>query len=125
MPSVFESFGKSLARLHEVLGMEPTLVNRDSAIQRFEVTYELAWKSLQRYLREKGVPALTPRDCFMEAFRIGLINDDPQWLEMGKDRNLTAHTYDETLAQQVYERIGGYAALFDGIRERLEAEKKK
>ncbi len=105
--------------------MEPTSVNRDSAIQRFEVTYELAWKSLQRYLREQGITALTPRECFMEAFRIGLIKDDPQWIEMGKDRNLTAHTYDETLAKQVYERIGGYSALFDLIQEKLNVDKKK
>ncbi len=123
MPSVFESFKKSLERLREVVRMEPTLVQRDSAIQRFEVTYELAWKSLQKYLREKGVSAFTPRDCFMEAFRIGLIQDDTQWIEMGRDRNLTAHTYNETLAEQVYGRIGGYVALFDVIREKLEQAK--
>jgi nucleotidyltransferase substrate binding protein (TIGR01987 family) len=119
MPNVFESFQKSLERLKEILRAEPTIANRDSTIKRFEFTYELAWKSLQKYLREKDVLALTPRDCFMEAFRIGLIQDDVGWIQMGQDRNLTAHTYNETLAEQVYKRISGYISLFDVLESAI------
>jgi len=120
MPNVFESFQKSLERLKEILRAEPTVANRDSAIKRFEFTYELAWKSAQKYLREKDVLALTPRDCFMEVFRIGLVQDDSGWIQMGKDRNLTAHTYSEIFAEQVYGRIKKYAELFETLKAGLQ-----
>lgn len=107
-------------RLQEIMSAEQTVANRDSAIQRFEFTYELSWKSLKRYLQDQGIVALTPRACFMEAFRIGIISDDEQWIRMGKDRNMTVHTYDETFAQQVYERIRGYLPLFEKLEKELE-----
>lgn len=122
MPNVFESFKKSLTRLKEIITAPDTPANRDSTIQRFEFTYELAWKSIQKYLRDQNVIALTPRDCFMEAFHIGLITDDERWLQMGKDRNMTVHTYNEFFAEQVYTRVHTYVELFTTLEQSLETK---
>ena len=121
MPGVFDSYKKSLERLKEVMAVEPTPINKDSAIQRFELTYELAWKSTKAYLlREKDVIAPTPRDSFLEAFRARIIKDNPGWIKMGRDRNITSHTYDENIADKVYENIKGYIVLFEELKNAIE-----
>lgn len=45
---IFESFSQSISRLDEILKEPKTVANRDSAIKRFELTFELAWKSLKQ-----------------------------------------------------------------------------
>lgn len=73
---------------------------RDSVIQRFEFTYELAWKMLKLKLEQEGIIARTPKDTLQEALQAGFIDNNNAWSEMQKNRNLTTH--DETLANQVY-----------------------
>jgi nucleotidyltransferase substrate binding protein (TIGR01987 family) len=70
MKDLFESFKKSLKRLEEVLENEKTIINRDAAIQRFEFTIELAWKCIQKYLREEQIVCQSPKSCFKEAFTL-------------------------------------------------------
>ena len=50
----FEHFQKSLARLKEALAEDETSFVRDSIIKRFEVTFEMAWKTMFRFLVDKG-----------------------------------------------------------------------
>ncbi len=119
MPKVFESYKKSLERLKEIMKAAKTPANRDSAIKRFELTYELARKSVQKYLREKDIIAIAPRDCFMEAFHLGLIKDNPKWLQMIKDRNNAVHTYNESLAKEIYSKISAYIVLFEELKNAL------
>jgi len=47
-----EKLTKAIERLEEVLKLEKNAVVRDSAIQRFEFTFDLAWKTLKLYLEE-------------------------------------------------------------------------
>ncbi|NJD04767.1 MAG: nucleotidyltransferase [Ruminiclostridium sp.] len=77
----------------------------DALIKRFEFTYELSWKLLKLLLEYKGVEARSPRDCFKEAFAIGLINNGPSWIDMLNDRNLTTHTYKEADAREIAKRV--------------------
>jgi Nucleotidyltransferase substrate binding protein like len=51
------------------------------------------------------------RACFQSA----LLTDEQGRvaLEMARDRNLTVHTYNEELANQIYSRLSGYADLMD------------
>ena len=119
MDRVFISFQKSLQRLREIMTEEKTMTSRDAAIKRFEFVYELAWKSLQKFLRRKGIQCSTPKECFQDAFRAGLIADNEAWLRMIEDRNKTAHTYNENVAEEVYGRIHGYLEFFSDIEERL------
>lgn len=102
---VLTSFRKALSSLDKVLALAKDDVVRDAAIQRFEYTYELAWKMIKRHLDWAGngeAGALGRRDLFREAARIGLIADADVWFDYNQARNATSHTYEETAAEEVY-----------------------
>lgn len=120
MKELLESFTKSLERFQEILKEEKTVANRDSAIQRFEFTVELGWKTVQKFLREQDIVCRSPKECFQEAFRFGLVEDDPRWIEMFEDRNKTVHTYSETFAEEVYGRLPHYCDALNSLRQKLE-----
>lgn len=122
MQEIIKSFGDSLERFAEILKAEETIANRDSAIQRFEFTVELAWKSVQKFLRNQEIVCRSPKECFKEAFKFGLIEDNPLWLEIFEDRNLTVHTYDEKVAQDVYKRLPKYLTILNSLKEKLEEQ---
>ncbi|MBI2591270.1 MAG: nucleotidyltransferase substrate binding protein [Candidatus Brennerbacteria bacterium] len=120
MKELFLSFKKSIVQLQKILKQKKTVANRDSAIKRFELTFELAWKSIQKFLQEQNkVICRSPKECLREAFGLGLIADDSRWLEALDDRNLTVHTYDEKVADEVYSRLGRYLKLFEQFNESL------
>lgn len=100
-------------RLEEVLAIPKNDIVRDSAIQRFEISFELCWKYLKAYLEEEhNVSCTSPRTCFRAAFKNGVIADDPFWIELTVLRNYTVHTYNEELADFVYSRLAEAAARF-------------
>jgi nucleotidyltransferase substrate binding protein (TIGR01987 family) len=88
---VFERFRLSLDTDQEQAG----------AIQAFEFTYELAWKTMRRILEKRGVDAQSPRETFREAARNRLIQDPEPWFLFLEKRNLTSHTYKEENAQAI------------------------
>jgi nucleotidyltransferase substrate binding protein (TIGR01987 family) len=99
----------------------PTKVERDAAIQRFEYTFEAIWKAAERYLRViDGIGAGSPKACVRAARSVGLLDDEHAVtaLEMVDHRNLTVHTYDESLANEIYAKLALYARL---LREWLDA----
>jgi len=109
-----DHFEKALARLHEVLAQPENEFIRDATIQRFEFTFEAAWKAMYRWLRARGVDL--DEDAYSaipEAFKRRLITDEKRWGEMRKYRNLTSHTYNQPLAIEVvaFVRADGAAAL--------------
>ena len=94
---------KALYRLKEALAVPKSDIVRDSVIQRFEFTVELSWKVLQRYLKSSGlVEPLTPKNVFPEAAKLGIVKDPEAWIKFVDARNLSSHTYKESLAEQVY-----------------------
>jgi nucleotidyltransferase substrate binding protein (TIGR01987 family) len=105
-------FEKALARLQEILVMPEDTVVRDALIQRFEFTFEAAWRAAYRWLRARGADvseeafAVLPR-----AFANRLITDEAAWSELRKKRNQTSHTYQEALAVEVAAFVRG-----DGVR---------
>lgn len=117
---ILKSFKKSLKRFREILEKRKTVANRDSAVKRFEFTVELAWKSIQMFLREQKIICRSPKESFKEAFKFGLIKDDPRWIEMIEDRNLTVHTYDENFAKEVYGRLPGYLEILERLPNELQ-----
>ena len=88
------------------------LTIRDGVIQRFEIAMDLAWKLMQRALRETyGVAEedlRTKKDIFREASSKGLIADAEHWLEHHEARNQTSHIYDAEIAQQVFAHIPSF-----------------
>lgn len=122
--TLFESFKTSLNRLDQVLKAEDTPFNRDAGIQRFEFTVELAWKCIQSFMRAQNITCRSPNECLKEAFQFGLLEDDPIWLEMMKDRNLTSHTYHEETALLVLKKVPSYLKKMEELRKALESEMK-
>lgn len=97
-----DDYAKVVRRLIEVYEQPFSSFMRDSAIQRFEMCWELAWKVLRLRLAREGIEALSPRQVFQEALSVGLIHDGNGWSGLQKMRNETSHTYDEDLADEVY-----------------------
>lgn len=94
---------RAISRLKEALELPKTDIIRDSVIQRFEFTVELSWKVLQRHLKASGISeTLTPKNIFREAARLGIVTDPGAWIQFVDARNLSSHTYKESLAEQVY-----------------------
>lgn len=66
--------------------------DRDSAIKRFEIAFDLCWKYAKAYLEEeKGMICKSPKDCFRELYKQGVIKYDQEWLKMTDMRNNTVH----------------------------------
>ncbi len=110
---VRSQFEQALIRLEEALAQPKNDFMRDSAIQRFEFTLDLAWKSVQIYLKDiHGIDCNSPKSCFREAFRVDLIDYDDFWIDLVDKRNETVHTYVEELAQEVYKVLPQAVVLF-------------
>jgi nucleotidyltransferase substrate binding protein (TIGR01987 family) len=119
--STRNDFSAVLNRLKEVLAMPKTTVTRDSAIQRFEFTLDLAWKTTKIFLEEfRGIRCASPKGCFREAFTQGLIDHDPFWLDLVDLRNDTVHTYKEELAESVFAQLSRAVEYFDLLQKTLE-----
>lgn len=118
-----EQYNRALDRLHEVIGLDETDIIRDSLIQRFEFTYELAWKSMFFWMRDQGeqVPEMQ-KPIIQAAFRCELINAPELWEDIKKQRDETSHTYNESRAVYVAAFVRSKALpAFDALREKLNA----
>lgn len=92
---------------------------RDSVIQRFKFTHEIAWKMLKLRLEAEDVIVRTPRETLQAALQAGLIDDGNAWSDLQKMRNLTSHTYNEQLADDVYAYVTEHAVtLFRQLAEK-------
>uniref|UniRef100_A0A7C4JR52 DUF86 domain-containing protein n=1 Tax=Thermodesulfobacterium geofontis TaxID=1295609 RepID=A0A7C4JR52_9BACT len=113
---------KALATLEEILAEPYSKIVRDATIQRFEYTFEVIWKLLKEYLYHKeGIVCNSPKSCFRESFSVGILDEEEtiSFLQMTDDRNLTSHTYNEELAENLYKRIKDYWILMKKLFERI------
>lgn len=111
---------KAFTRFQEIMLEKKSEIVRDSAIQRFEFTSELVWKTLKACLEEKGARGLYfPKDIIRSAFQARIIDDDPQWLAMVDTRNLTSHIYNENMAEKAYKELPAYLPLIKKLIENL------
>lgn len=102
--------------LAEVLREPRSPIIRDASIQRFEYTFEAIWKAAQLYLREiESLDVGSPKAAIRASLQTGLLSekDAREALAMADDRNLTVHTYNEDLADQIYSRLAPYSHLLD------------
>lgn len=97
---------------------------RNSAIQSFEFSMDTFWKFIKEYLEIKyaiDIPIPTPRAVFREASNVSLLSK-PELQRINNlvaDRNLTSHTYNEALAQEIATRLPEYYELMHGILNRI------
>jgi len=90
---------KALASLEKALTVEKTDISRDASIQRFEFCVELSWKSAKKVM---GTSSTAPKQVIREMAQNGLIENVEFWLNSIDQRNLSSHTYNEKLAEEVY-----------------------
>ena len=120
LENLIKNLKKANKRLKEALEVKPTRMNKDAAIQRFEFTFELSWKTMQAYIREQGLECLSPRNCIREAARLEIIDNPEDWIEYLKTRNLTAHTYNEKMADKIYHQARKFPKEVEKLLERIQ-----
>ena len=93
----------------------------------FASCFALSFYMSQDFLEDRGVRDLYgSRDTTRTAFRTGLIENGEIWMEMIQSRNLTTHTYNESIAVQIVEAIlNTYFAEFQALQIILEGLKQE
>ncbi|PIU36843.1 nucleotidyltransferase [Candidatus Roizmanbacteria bacterium CG06_land_8_20_14_3_00_34_14] len=101
--SQYEDLNKALGRLKEAVALPAdSTINQDATIQRFEFTFELAWKLIQSIEKENSINVYGVKTVIREATKLNLIDEPNKWFEFLENRNLSVHTYEEEIAQRVY-----------------------
>lgn len=120
----FSNYKKAVAQLTEFI--EKGELNKfevQGLIQCFEYTFELAWKTMKDYLENEGFEVKSPRGTIQTAFQIELITDGHVWIDALNKRNLMAHTYDESTANEAEELIRHeYYPVIKKLLEKLESQ---
>ena len=82
-------------------------VIRDGLIQRFEFTFELAWKASKEYLIDQGFSndLHFPKQELRAAYENHMIDDEAVWLKMLSSRNSSSHIYDDRVAAAIAKDI--------------------
>lgn len=121
----FQNYERALAVLSRGLQQrEYNELERQGLIQAFEYCYELAWKTLQDIIDDRGFVGIAgPRPVLQKAFELGLISNGNEWMQMVKSRNATVHTYDEQKASEIISIVRSqYHQLFVELEKRLQQE---
>lgn len=122
------NFKEALKRLREGVtaykSNQENTIYRDAMIQRFEFTFELAWKSVSVTLQDHGIilEFNTPKTVLQAAYEAGYIEDETAWLSMLEARNMMSHTYDEATADAVADKIcNSYTKAIGNLLKKIEA----
>ena len=102
----FSNFKAALEQLKDAVDLynsrDLSLIEKQGLIQAFEFTHELAWKVLKDYLEYQSATVIRgSRDAVKESFKIGLISNGEVWIEMIETRNITSHTYEKEIADNI------------------------
>ncbi len=125
----FENFEKAFNLFKESLDAKPVLdyskLEQEGIVQRFEYTFELAWKTMKDRLYYEGYDEKTPRSVIRRAFEVDYYPEKEAqiWLDALEARNLLSHTYNETTALTVLKKIEQqYSPVLTQFYERLKPE---
>ena len=106
---------QALERLNELpLHFSPSDIHRDAAIHRFRAAFEILWRAAQRHLVEiEGLDMASPMGVIRASGRVDLLHGDDRQaaVQMGEDRNLVNHVYDDANAKAIYARVQAHAEL--------------
>jgi len=124
----FENFQRALKQLSLAMDLKAQRplsdLEQQGLIQGFEFTHELAWNVLKDYLEMEGIQGLIgSRSTAREAFKRGLVMDGEVWMDMIEKRNLSSHTYNQTVALMIVESIAErYYPAFCELQQRFAKE---
>lgn len=121
----FDNYKRALTQLTAAVELstqrEFTQLEKQGVIQGFEFVHELAWNVLKDLLEFEGIQGIVgSRGTVREAFKRGLLADGELWLDMIDKRNLTSHTYNAELAQDmVHTIVHRYYPSFVALQQQL------
>ena len=106
----FKNFEKAVLLLDSALENDFNQLNQleqEGVIQRFEYTFELAWKVLKDKMEYEGLllDRISPKVVIKQAYTSKYIDNIETWIEMINDRHLMSHTYDSLKFQDILKTI--------------------
>jgi nucleotidyltransferase substrate binding protein (TIGR01987 family) len=115
-------FQKALSRFQAALSSpDVTDVIKAGCIQYFELTFELAWKTIRRVAEEEGLSDCnSPKSALKAAFSSGWIKTEDVWLDMLSSRNKMSHTYSAEDALAVYDKLPAYVEPLKELAKYME-----
>jgi len=117
--SLITDLTKAKEKLKEAVNLPTTTINQDASIQRFEFTFELAWKLMQVLIKENGIDTYGVKSIIREAAKLGLIDNPGIWFDFLSKRNLSVHTYNEQIAQLVYDAAKNFVGVVEAFLSKV------
>lgn len=118
----FDNYKRAFGLLREAIETmdtrDLTQLEKEGVIQRFEYTWELAWKVLKDYLEYEGVSldTITPASVIRAAFEAKIIAHGERWMQALDARNKMSHVYDmKTFDDTIRDIQKTYLALLDDL----------
>jgi len=99
---------------------------RDGVIQRFEYTYELAWRMLKRFLEASAansaaIDAMAFPDLIRTGCEQGLLRSGwDVWKEYRRARGTSSHTYDAAKAREIFTIVPNFLSEARALLAELE-----
>ena len=126
----FANFDGAIVLLREGIDLlaDPTMhpIVGEGVIQRFEYTFELAWKTLKDFLifRKVRLDRTGPGDVLRAAFATGYITEGPVWMEALDARNEMSHVYRRQSFDRVLQALQDrFMARFEELHDMLLTER--
>jgi nucleotidyltransferase substrate binding protein (TIGR01987 family) len=118
----FDNYKRAFGLLREAMETREerklTQLEKEGVIQRFEYTWELAWKLIKDFLEHEGLvlDKITPASVLRAALQAKVIDHGESWMRALDARNKMAHTYNFNVFEATIEDIHHtYLALFDAL----------
>nr|WP_256437988.1 nucleotidyltransferase substrate binding protein [Rhodomicrobium sp. Az07] len=118
----FDNYSRAFSLLREAIESSETRelsqLEKEGVIQRFEYTWELAWKLLRDYLGHSGVvlDTITPSAVIRAALSARIIEDGDVWMSALDTRNKMSHTYNFRVFEQTIAAIEThFLGIFDAL----------
>ena len=125
----FDNYSRAFSLLREAVELQQKRplsdLEKEGVIQRFEYTWELAWKTIKDYLENEGVvlEKITPKAVIVAALEARIIICKEDWMRALDDRNRMSHVYSRIVFAEIVNNIEqGYLSLFDQLYEKLLTE---
>lgn len=119
----YETFKIAFLKLKEfVITDDGSEKDRGAIINAFQYTFELWWKTLQKYMQqEEMLEEYGPGATIRNAFQYNILQEGQDYMNMLRDRNLITHTYKEDIANDIYIRIKSeYISLLERFIEKFD-----